>query len=67
MERHTMFLDRKTQYCKDVSSEVIDKYKATLIILKVWFFSRDRQIDNKSYLEEHTNKNCKGFPWWRSG
>lgn len=62
MERHTIFLDRKTQYHKDVSPEVINKYKANPIIKKLWLFNRARQVDNKAYLEKHTNKNSQNNP-----
>lgn len=36
MKRHTMFLGR--HYHKEVNSEVIGKYKATQIILKIVLF-----------------------------
>ena len=50
MERHTMILDRKPQYHKEVSSEVTDKYKATPKFLNYIYFSRARQVENKAYL-----------------
>lgn len=52
MERLTMFIDRKTQYSKDVSSFLICKLNAIAINSSKVFVDIDKGILNFTYVQD---------------
>lgn len=52
MKGHTMFMDKKTQYGKDMNSLYFDlKFQNNCFNILICFFSKNQQTNSKMYVK----------------